>query len=65
MSGLRRTGGKLEGIRDALTPGDVVRAVKRINRRVRRDRREAKAAAHEAYLRSLTPRLFSRDDGES
>jgi hypothetical protein len=53
QTGRKNTGGALARFRDAQSVGEVVRAVRCINRRVRRDRREAVDAAREAYLRSL------------
>ena len=56
MKSQRKHGGTMERFRDARTVGEVVRAVRRINRRVLRDRKQAKAAAKDAYLAALLPR---------
>jgi hypothetical protein len=52
----RSPGAQSAGFRDAVTLEDAAWAARGINRRVRRDRKEAKAAARDAYLRALLPR---------
>jgi hypothetical protein len=62
----RHAGGRaMAGFRDTHSLEDAVRGVKKINARVRLDRKKAADAAREAHLRELIglPRLPSRDDG--
>jgi hypothetical protein len=53
-------GPRSAGFGDALTFGDAVGSARRINNRVRRDRKEAKATAKDAYLASPLPRWNGR-----
>jgi hypothetical protein len=49
-------GPRSAGFGDAQSIGDAVASARRINNRVRRERKEAKATAKDAYLAALLPR---------